>query len=253
MKQVQDELHEENKDRKRPVPIYRANTGKITSNVQQSEQKKTKLFEPVYSQSFASEQQEYKPSSEWLKSSFPIYDSHSTAKQAVTKQAISPTPFFSSGRANFSASGIVHPSSRPYLTCNKSQIPSSTITSQAYQREHEYERKPKILMFEENHFNNVNDIKREPSLLDDVVYEGSMTSSGLYVNPHVNIPRQNPSPPHMARYQDRPIPNEQDVINSRPSVIRNINTVRDQEQKFLQMEAQMLKMHGELLTQTGTT
>ena len=59
------------------------------------------------------------------------------------------------------------------------------------------------------------------------------------------------SPPSIARYQDRPILTEQARINSRPSVIRNINTARDQEQKCLQMEAQMLKMHGDLLTQTG--
>ena len=124
--------------------------------------------------------------------------------------------------------------------------PSSTITSQEYKREQEQERKPKIEIFEENQFHRVNIIKREPSLLDDVVYEGSMTSTGLYVNPHTNIHRQ-----HTMRYQDRPTLDEQARIHSRPSVIRNSNCARDQEQKFLQMEAQMLKMHGDLLKQTG--
>jgi hypothetical protein len=108
-------------------------------------------------------------------------------------------------------------------------------------------------MFEENNFNKVNYIKREPSLLDDVVYAGSMTSNGLYVNPHAEIPRQKPSSLSIARYQARPILTEQDRINSGPSVIRNINTAREQEQKFLQMEAQMLNMHGDLLKQTGKT
>ena len=38
----------------------------------------------------------------------------------------------------------------------------------------------------------------------------------------------------------------------RPSVIKNVSSLMNREQKFLQMEAQMLKMHGDLLTQTGT-
>ena len=125
--------------------------------------------------------------------------------------------------------------------------PTSTITSQAYEREKEQERKPKIEYLPPN----VSYIKKEPSLLDDVVYEGSMMRNGMYVNHHKNINRPNPAFPTFAQYQNIPQVNEQARIPSRPSVIRNTNTERGQEQKFLQMEAKMLKMHGDILKQTG--
>ena len=110
-----------------------------------------------------------------------------------------------------------------------------------------WNRKPKI----ENLHHNVSHIKKEPSLLDDFVYEGSLMRKGMYVNPQTNINRPNPAFPTFAQYQNIPQVNEQARIPSRPSVIRNTNTERGQEQTFLQMEAQMLKMHGDLLKQTG--
>ena len=47
MKQEQDGLQEENKDRKRHVPIKPVNIGKIMYNVQQSENKDRKRHVPI--------------------------------------------------------------------------------------------------------------------------------------------------------------------------------------------------------------
>ena len=256
MKQEQDKQEEENKDRKRPVPVDISHIGNL---------KKNKLLQPIYSQDFATKQQESKVSSEWLKSSISRFDSHSTTFQAFTKQDMSPhfPPFFTPSQANFSASELNLACNKlttkndnldnfPQRPCHSGYSRPSTITSQEYQREQEQERKPKIEMFDEKHSHNVNKMKKEPSLLDDVVYEGSMTSNGMYVNPYTNIPRQNTTRPDMARYHNRSTLTEQARTNHRPSVIRNSNTAKDQEQQFLQMEANMLKMHGDLLTQTGT-
>jgi hypothetical protein len=205
-----------------------------------------------------------------LKSSLTRFDSHSTTQakiQAFTKQDISPhfPPFFTPSQANFSAAELNLECNRSHkLTTNNDNLDNfpprpghsgysrpSTITSQEYQREQEQERKPKIEMFDKNHCHSVIKTKKEPSFLDDVVYEGSMTSTGVYVNPFTNIQRQNTTLLDMAQYHNRPTLTEQARTNHRPSVIRNSNTARDQEQQFLQMEAQMLKMHGDLLTQTG--
>ena len=40
-------------------------------------------------------------------------------------------------------------------------------------------------------------------------------------------------------------------VPPRPSVIKSVKAAKEQEQPFLQFEAQMLKMHGDILTQTG--
>ena len=136
-----------------------------------------------------------------------------------------------------------------------------------YNREQEEESKNRAAMFGGNGSNKTVYIKKEPSLLDDVVYEGSMTSSGLYVNPLKNIQQLNESSRsslhqssqqgvstivnNRARYPDRHANTEQAQVASRPSVIRNLNVAREQDQTFLQFESKMLKFHGDILRQTG--
>ena len=122
MKQEQDKQEEENKVRKRTFPVDISNIGKLIYDVQQSENKKNKLLQPIYTQSFASKQQESKVSSEWLKMSLSRYDSQHTTQQAFQKHDITPpsNPLFSSSQANLSASKLVRTSSNPYLPINKS-------------------------------------------------------------------------------------------------------------------------------------
>ena len=161
MKNEQDELQEDNKDRKRPVPIEEANIRKIIHGVQKSNNKKTKLFEPVNNQGVVHKQQESKLSSEALNCSVFRYDFHVTAQQAFTKHDTSPH-LLSPRPSIFSTSGL-RTSSNPYLKCNNVKKltttnenlvyshprpsnsgysqPSASITFQEYKREQEQERK----------------------------------------------------------------------------------------------------------------
>ena len=115
------------------------------------------------------------------------------------------TSFLSSNTSGGSSSASGQVSSKPYKTYNPAHIltptvynssylpipthsispgPTSTITSQMFNRDQEQDRKNKIEMFGGNESNKMISIKKEPSLLDEVVYEGSSTSHGLYVNPN---------------------------------------------------------------------
>merc|ERR1711892_1294842 len=104
-------------------------------------------------------------------------------------------------------------------------------------------------MYIGHHSYNVKPIKTEPFYIDHGIYQGSMRHQDGYTSPHTNTQRPYPNPPPVNRYPERPPFTAH--TQARPSVIRNVNNARDQDQKFLQMESQMLKMHGELLKQTG--
>ena len=234
-------------------------------DIQHTGHKKTRLSDI---QRFTPREQDSKPSLEWLNKS---YDSQDARRPAFPKtEMISPVPSFSSpSTSNFSPSEFCGPN--PYNQFNQKlqqtedyrtifsqsgpshsrySQPTSTITSHSHQQEQERIQRTKF--FAESHPPSVRTIKTEPSLLDDVVYEGSMTNTGPYINPHIDLQMQNTAPQNLTRHPERPTVPQQARVPSRPSVIRNINNVRDQEQRFYQMEAQMLKMHGDLLKSTGT-
>ena len=251
---------EENKDRTRQVDMETSSVDsrKVIYDVRQSENKKTKLFEPIYCQSFLQKQEESKQSSEWMKQSNSGYYSQVGTQpwfQKDNKPSHS-AHFPPSSIANTSASDLglltktipsdFIPKRAPQLGYSR---PTSTITSQAYEREQEQERKPKI----ENLPPKVSNIKKVSSLLDNVVFDGSMMASidGLYVNPQANISRPNHAFPTFTQYKDIPQCNKEARIPSRPSVIRYTNTERGQEWKCSQMETQLPKMHGNIIKQTG--
>ena len=258
VKQEQVEQSEQNKVRKRQVDMEtsRADSGKVIHDVPQSENKKNKLFEPIYCQSF--HQQESKESSDCMELSISGYCSLGRTQQWFRKDIRPPhsAPFPPSSISYTSASDLclltkpipsdVIPNMAPHFGYSS---PTSTVTSQAYEREQKQERKPKI----ENLPPKVSNIKKVSSLLDNVVFDGSMMASidGLYVNPQANISRPNPAFPTFTQYKNILNCNEEARIPSRPSVIRNTNTERGQEWKCSQMETQLPKMHGNIIKQTG--
>jgi hypothetical protein len=193
------EQPEENKYRKRQVDMETssADSGKVIYDVRQSENKKTKLFEPLYCQNSLQKQEESKQSPEWKKHSISGYYSQGRS-QGLFHKDIRPShtaPFPPSSISNTSASDFI-PKRAPHLGYSH---PTSTLTSQAYEREQEQERKPKI----ENLPPNVSHIKKEPSLLDDFVYDGSMKRNGTYVNPHTSIKSSFPNICPIPKYSSR--------------------------------------------------
>ena len=147
--------------------------------------------------------------------------------------------------------------------------PTSTITSQIYNNEQTQETKNKTAMFvgTESNRMSISNIKKEPTLSDDFVYEGSMESNGRFVNPNTNIKKIKDSPRssfhddceqvvatpayNHAGYKDRVTNTQHPRAASRPTVIRSLNMAKEPEQPFLRFEAEMLKFHGDLLKQTG--
>ena len=127
--------------------------------------------------------------------------------------------------------------------------PTATITSNQYQGEQEEENKQSLSSILQTN----QAVKIEPSPLDNAVYEGSITSTGLYINKY-----QDTSTPHqaahgVAEHKERQAYDEATRIVQRPTVIRNARSHMNKEHIFLEMESQMLKMHGNLLKQTGNS
>jgi len=136
--------------------------------------------------------------------------------------------------------------------------PPSSFTSQMNNGEQEQENKHQFA----GHDVKIYSIKKEPSLSDEDAHTNGTASFNQYTSSHQKyVPHQNifsaseegvePKAYDLNRYQ-------QDCTNmvrastaNRPSVIRSVKNPINQEQAFIQMQSDMLKLHGNLLKQTG--
>ena len=91
-------------------------------------------------------------------------------------------------------------------------------------------KEPKLLYSAESLVNNTSCIKSHQGVL---FRQCNSVTSPIYND--MKYPEKKPNP----------------LVPSRPSVIKSVKAAKEQEQPFLQFEAQMLKMHGDILTQTG--
>ena len=131
------------------------------------------------------------------------------------------------------------PPRKPSNPLHPHSQPTATITSSQYQKEQQY-------------LATALPVKSEPSPLDNAVYEGSITDTGLIIhNSRADSQHTTHQADHNSTgYTERQPYAEGATMVERPSVIKNASSLRSREHKFLQMEARMLKMHGNLLTHT---
>ena len=132
------------------------------------------------------------------------------------------------------------PPRKPSNPLHPHSQPTATITSSQYQKEQQY-------------LATALPVKSEPSPLDNAVYEGSITDTGLIIH---NSRADSQHTTHQGAHNTTGYTERQPYAGGatmvqRPSVIKNASSLRSREHKFLQMEAKMLKMHGNLLTHTG--
>eukprot|EP00092_Neocalanus_flemingeri_P012947 GFUD01013946.1.p1 GENE.GFUD01013946.1~~GFUD01013946.1.p1 ORF type:complete len:796 (+),score=184.42 GFUD01013946.1:66-2453(+) len=142
-----------------------------------------------------------------------------------------------------------------FPTYSGNQRPTSTVTSQVYNREQEQESSNKNKSAEDNAPTMIQHIKIGTRIFDDILFERSMTSDKAINNPYPkkeeNQQFQNVNL-HEYKSQENQHHNAKSQCLSRPSVIRNLYSEREQDQRFLKLESDMLKLHGNLLKQTGS-
>ena len=175
-----------------------------------------------------------------LNFAFPNQTSSSKFLKKEFPNSINPDQAYSQSSGN----PIFLPPKPPLWSLYSHSQPTATITSNQYKREQEQE-----------HENKQKDqpIKIEPSISDNDMHRGSTSNTGNYSNNDQAKPRPLLSANDQAENQERHIFADVTRMAQRPTVIRNARRLMTREQnKFVKMEVQMLKMHGDLLKKTGS-